>query len=113
MHVEVAMPSRPRLVLLHEHGAQQAEHRLPRGEDADDPLAPAHFLIESLDAIRGAQPLAVGRGERQDGDGVREAALQDGDGRRSPLREVGHDLGQHEAGRLRVERLEHSAHAGT
>jgi hypothetical protein len=47
-------------------------------EDADDALAAANFLIELFHPLGGSQPSAIGFGQCEDGGGIVEAGIQDG-----------------------------------
>lgn len=73
-HGEISFARCPDLVLLHEHRADQPDDRVV--EEMDEPLAAANLHIEPFDAIGGAQPVAVGRGQRKHRGGIVKAALQ-------------------------------------
>ncbi len=50
---EIALLERPLVVLIHEHGADQADDRGLVGEDPYDVGAPLHFLIKPLKGVGG------------------------------------------------------------
>src|SRR5258706_13555493 len=77
-HVHVALTCAPLFIFLHEEGSQQAAGRLTIGEDADDALASAHFLVDVFLPIGGSQALAIGPGQRQHGGSIVKTALQSG-----------------------------------
>ena len=111
-HVEVAVARRPDLVLLHQQRPDQADDRVTVGEDTDDALTAANLLVEPLDTVGGAQALAVGRRQREDGGRVLKAALQGLDRARRAGLVVG-DKGRQQRARGRlVGRLEDRTQAG-
>ena len=67
---QVAVLELPLLVLLHEHGANQAANTGLVGKDPDDVGSPLHFLVESLQGVGGVQLHPVGRREVQVGQNV-------------------------------------------
>lgn len=60
----------PLVVLLEEHGADQADDAFLVGEDPDDVGASLHFLVEPFERIRAVQLHAVLLGEGHVGEHV-------------------------------------------
>jgi hypothetical protein len=58
-HIEILLAGSPFLVLLHEQSADQPKHGLPVREYAYDTFPAADFLVQTLDAVRRSQALAV------------------------------------------------------
>jgi len=78
-HVEVAFAGRPGFILLQEQRAQEPDNRLTIRKDTDDAFPATNLLIEPLDGIGRAQPLAIGLGECKDSGRIVVAALEGGD----------------------------------
>ena len=51
--VEIPRSGRPLLVNLEQQGPRQPDHRIPVGEDPDDPVPPADLLVQALLALVG------------------------------------------------------------
>ena len=65
LHVQVASTCNPLLRHLDRQSTHQAQTRFPVGEDPHNPSAPFYLLVESLQAVCGADAPSMALGEGQ------------------------------------------------
>ena len=78
VHVEVNFAGAPLVTLLAEQGGDKAQQGGFVGKERGNARAPFEFLVHPFDGVAGAHPPLVGRGQRIDGEALRDVELHPG-----------------------------------